>query len=105
MVKIFSYGTLWKKEVQRQVFDTTFIVFDNEDYVNGWGIIDIKINGTYYKMAVEETDGTMLMGAIVNVPDSYIDDIDQYEGEQYMRITVNTVGGRECQMYVKRVDY
>jgi len=102
MVKIFSCGNLCKKEVHRQVFDTTFIVFDDEEWVKGWITKDILIDGTYYKMAVEESDDALLIGTIINVPDIYMEAIDQYEGENYMRINITTISDKKCQMYVKR---
>jgi hypothetical protein len=42
------------------------------------------------------------MGAIVEVPDSLINKVDEYEGKEYKRISITTLTGTECQMYVKR---
>lgn len=34
--------------------------------------------------------------------DDLIDKVDEYEGKEYKRISIKTLTGNECQMYVKR---
>jgi hypothetical protein len=104
MLKLFSYGSLYNKDVQLKEFGQEFIVEDYLDYVHGWDIINIKIDGHFYKMAVEGNENIVLTGAIVNVPKDIIKNIDEYEGLEYMRVEVKTLCDVNCIMYVKRVD-
>ena len=103
MIKIFAYGTLYDKDVQLSEFGTHFHVEDDMDYIRGYDIIDVKMSGKYYKVAIE-SGTTLVAGSIIHIPDSYLELIDQYEGKEYERISVKTLSGVDCQMYVKRVD-
>jgi gamma-glutamylcyclotransferase (GGCT)/AIG2-like uncharacterized protein YtfP len=58
--------------------------------------------GEYYKVAVVGDKSTTVIGVIVHVPDSLIEKVDEYEGKEYKRISVKTLTGNDCQMYVKR---
>jgi gamma-glutamylcyclotransferase (GGCT)/AIG2-like uncharacterized protein YtfP len=103
MIKIFAYGTLYDKDIQLSEFGTHFYVEDDMDYIRGYDIIDVKMCGEYYKVAIE-SGATLVAGSIIHIPDSYLELIDQYEGKEYERISVKTLSGVDCQMYVKRVD-
>lgn len=103
MIKIFAYGTLYDKDVQLSEFGTHFYVEDDMDYIRGYDVIDVKMNGEYYKVAIE-SGTTLISGVIIHIPDSYLELIDQYEGEEYERKSVKTLSGVDCQMYLKRVD-
>ncbi len=100
MVKIFSYGTLWQTNVQMNTFGVTFSVDNDLDYISGWDIIRIKMYGEIHSVAVEGE--SIIMGAIVNIPDNLLDKVDEYEGKEYKRISIKTLTGTDCQMYVKR---
>lgn len=103
MIKIFAYGTLYDKDIQLSEFGTHFYVEDDMDYIRGYDIIDVKMCGEYYKVAIE-SGTTLVAGSIIHIPDSYLELIDKYEGKEYERISVRTLSGIDCQMYVKRVD-
>jgi gamma-glutamylcyclotransferase (GGCT)/AIG2-like uncharacterized protein YtfP len=103
MIKIFSYGTLYDKYVQLSEFGTQFHVEDDMDYIGGYDIIKVKINDELYKVAVE-SETSLVSGAIVHVPESYIELIDKYEGKEYERKSITTLSGVDCQIYIKRVD-
>lgn len=100
MVKIFSYGTLWQTDVQLKTFGVTFSVDDDMDYISGWDIIKLKMYGETHSVAVEGE--SIIMGAIVEIPDNLLDKVDEYEGKEYKRISITTLTGTDCQMYVKR---
>lgn len=102
MIKIFSYGTLWKEDIQISTFGRTFDVDPDMDYISGWDIIRIKMDGVYYNVAVEGDVSCVVMGAIVNIPDDLIDLVDKYEGREYKRINIKTLTGTDSQIYVKR---
>ena len=103
MIKIFSYGTLYEKEVQLFEFGTQFHVEDDMDYISGYDIIKVKMDGKWYKVAVE-SEINLVSGAIVHVPESYIELLDKYEGREYERKTITTLSGVDCEIYIKRVD-
>ena len=102
MIKIFSYGTLWDENIQLEHFGQKFDVDPDIDYMSGWDIIKVKMYGEYFKVAVVGDNSSVVMGAIVNIPDELIDKVDEYEGNEYKRISVKTMTGNDCQMYVKR---
>lgn len=102
MIKIFSYGTLWDENIQLSQFGQKFDVDSDLDYISGWDIIRVKIYGEYHKVAIEGDKSLTIMGAIVYIPDDLIDKVDEYEGKEYKRISIKTLTGNECQMYVKR---
>ena len=101
-MKIFSYGTLWQKEVQIAVFGRTFSVEPDMDFISGWTLTLVKMNGTYYNVAVESDKISMITGAIVKIPERYTKKMDEYEGDDYKRVWVTTMTGNNCQMYVKK---
>lgn len=100
MFKIFSYGTLWKEDVQIREFGTKFKIDPDLDYVSGWDLITLRINDEVYKVMIEGK--STISGAIVHVPTDLIDQVDRYEGEEYKRIEITTLSGEKCQVYVKR---
>jgi gamma-glutamylcyclotransferase (GGCT)/AIG2-like uncharacterized protein YtfP len=102
MIKIFSYGTLSEKDVQLKEFGQEFYVEPDIDYLSGWDIIEVKMYGEYFKVAIEGEQSSIIMGAIVHLPESIIPVIDEYEGHEYKRITVKTLTNNDCIMYVKR---
>lgn len=101
-VKLFSYGTLYQSGVQIVEFGQRFKVDHDLDYVDEWDIIKVKMNGHKYNVAVEAGKNSVLMGAIVHIPEELMDKVDEYEGAAYKRIGIITKCGNDCQMYVKR---
>lgn len=101
MVKLFSYGTLIDKEVQLKEFGQEFIVEPHLVAVNGYSIEKIEIEGEFYYCAVEKKDSTIL-GQIVLIPEDSMDLVDEYEGEDYKRVSITTLSDVECLMYIKR---
>jgi len=102
MIKIFSYGTLWDPIIQKSVFGRTFDVDNDMDFISGWDIIKVKMCGVYYNVMIVGDKSSVIMGAIVNIPDELIDLVDEYEGKEYKRISIKTMTGNDCQVYVKR---
>ena len=100
MSKVFSYGTLWRSDVQIKEFGITFSVDNNLDYISGWDILKIKMYDEIFSIAIEGE--SIISGAIIEVPDHFMKNIDRYEGREYKRIKVTTLTGNNCYMYVKR---
>lgn len=105
---IFSYGSLYDPEVQKKEFGTTFKVQEDLDYIQGYSISDIVIDGKKYTIIEPAPDSSILSGAIIEIPDEYINQIDSFEGTCYNRIAIKTMTGLDCQVYVKatkKIEY
>ena len=102
MIKLFYYGTLCETDVQLREFGQEFFVEPELDHVIGWGIIKVKIDGQYYKVAIPDKDSSPIMGAIVHIPEAFMSLIDDYEGLEYKKVNIKTLSGVDCIMYVKR---
>lgn len=102
MIKLFSYGTLFDKDIQMREFGQHLYVEEDIDYVGGWDIINVKMYDEYFKVAIPGESTSVIMGAIVHLPESLIPIVDDYEGKEYKRIQVKTLTGSDCIMYVKR---
>jgi len=100
MAKIFSYGTLWQPDVQISQFGVTFSVDPDLDYIGGWDIIKIRMHGGVFNVAIKGE--SIISGAIVDVPDDILPEVDRYEGNEYKRVDITTLTGNNCQIYVKR---
>jgi gamma-glutamylcyclotransferase (GGCT)/AIG2-like uncharacterized protein YtfP len=103
MMKVFSYGTLWQENIQIREFNRIFSVDPDIDYVSGFDLINIKMYNSYYKVAISASKSSIISGAIINVPEDSIWMLDEYEGNEYTRIEIDTLCGNKCQMYVKRI--
>ena len=101
MVKLFSYGTLIEKEVQLREFGQEFKVESNLDGVKDFIIDKIEIEGEYYYCAVDSPE-SIILGQIVHIPEELMTLVDDYEGEDYKRVSIKTLSDVECLMYVKR---
>lgn len=101
MVRLFSYGTLIEKEVQLREFGQEFTVESNLDGVKDFTIDKIEIEGEYYYCAVDSPE-SIILGQIVHIPEELMTLVDDYEGEDYKRVSIKTLSDVECLMYVKR---
>lgn len=101
MVKLFSYGTLIEKEVQLREFGQEFLVEPHLVGVKDFSIEKIEIEGDFYYCAVEKKQ-SIILGQIVHIPEHLLNLVDEYEGEDYKRISIKTLSDVECLMYVKR---
>ena len=101
MVRLFSYGTLIEKEVQLREFGQEFTVESNLDGVKDFTIDKIEIEGEYYYCAISRPE-SIILGQIVHIPEDLLTLVDEYEGEDYKRVSIKTLSDVECLMYVKR---
>ena len=102
MIKLFSYGTLCEKDVQLREFGQEFYVEPDLDYITGWDLIKVKMDGEYYKVAIPDEGSSPIMGAIVHIPEEMMPIVDEYEGLEYKKVNIKTLSGVDCIMYVKR---
>lgn len=101
-IKLFSYGTLCEKDVQLREFGQEFHVEPELDYIVGWDLIKVKIDGIYYKVAIPDENSSPISGAIVHIPVNKMNEVDEYEGLEYKKVNIKTLSGEDCIMYVKR---
>ena len=102
MIKLFSYGTLCEKDVQLREFGQEFYVEPDLDYITGWDLIKVKMDGEYYKVAIPDEGSSPITGAIVHIPEEMMPIVDEYEGLEYKKVNIKTLSGVDCIMYVKR---
>jgi len=101
MIKLFSYGTLIDKEVQLREFGQELFVEHGLVGVRGFEIDRIEIEGEFYYCAIERLE-SIILGQIVHIPEDLMSLVDEYEGEDYKRVSIKTLSDVECLMYVKR---
>lgn len=104
MIKLFSYDDIYQSGIQIVKFGQTFDVDFDLDYISNWDVIRLKMNGSKHSIAVESSKKSVIMGAIVHIPEDSIEKIDTYKGKEYKRIPIKTMCGNDCQMYVKRTN-
>jgi gamma-glutamylcyclotransferase (GGCT)/AIG2-like uncharacterized protein YtfP len=102
MILLFSYGTLRDKEVQLEEFGVNFEIESDIEEISGYDMSEINIDGNFYNILVEGKNESTIKGSIVHIPDDMIHLVDDYEGKPYKRISVKTISGRDCMIYVKR---
>lgn len=102
MILLFSYGTLTDKKIQIDEFNMTFLVEDELEEISGFDMSQIEIDGIYYNILLTSNNQKTISGKIVYIPEEVINQVDNYEGESYKRITTKTKSGRNCQVYVKQ---
>lgn len=102
MIKLFSYGKLFEKDIQLKEFGREFYVEPHLDYIIGWDIIKVKMYGEYYKVAIPSSNTSTIMGAIVHIPEELMSLVDEYEGLEYKKVSIKTLSNLDCIMYVKR---
>ncbi len=101
-IKLFSYGTLCMKDVQLREFGQEFYVEPKTDFISGFEIVKQKIDGDFYNVAIPNPDASSLEGYIVHIPQDLMSLVDEYEGSEYKRSNIKTLGGVDCIMYVKK---
>jgi len=103
-MKIFSYGTLRKKNIQLEEFNILFKTEKEIETVKNYKTENLILNNQIYKIAIP-SKGQSIKGQIVDIPDRLIDLVDKWEGENYKRIQIKTQSGIECMMYIKNMIF
>jgi gamma-glutamylcyclotransferase (GGCT)/AIG2-like uncharacterized protein YtfP len=99
---MFVYGTLALKEKQKEL-DMKFDSIVEYDYIKGYGLTEIQDEGTYL-CARRKEDGIITGRVLVNVNlDECWCDIEEWEGENYEAILVETeVNKMLCWIFVEK---
>lgn len=110
MEKLFSYGTLQLEHVQKETFGR--ILQGKKDDLIGYKLGEVKIKDE----AVIQTSGTaihpilkftgnnadVIEGTVFEITDSELQQADEYEVDEYMRVKGNFRSGAQAWAYVCR---
>lgn len=97
MYKLFVYGTLLDTEVQKLVFGRS--AKRKSATLPDYKIKTIAINAKNYPIAVKALK-SQIQGAILEVSDSELALIEQYEGKHYTRTTVTLKDNQKAETYL-----
>ena len=96
--RLFVYGTLMLPEVQREIIGREVDLL--ADAVEGFAAEPVTIDGTEYRTLVSNEDSE-IEGAVISITKAELSRIDNYEPEEYKRISVTKVSGKTAWIYVK----
>ena len=108
MEKLFSYGTLQMKSVQKETFGR--ILDGVKDSLIGYVLSEVKITDA----AVIKTSGTdihpilkytgkgadIVEGTVFEITPSELSQADEYEVEEYIRVAGDFISGKKAWAYV-----
>jgi gamma-glutamylcyclotransferase (GGCT)/AIG2-like uncharacterized protein YtfP len=107
MPLLFSYGTLQQKEVQIANFGRELL--GNKDILQGYIIDEIEItdervireSGKAIHPILRFTGNSAdeVSGTVFEITDADLMRADDYEVDDYVRISVNLQSGKECWIY------
>lgn len=108
MEKLFSYGTLQMEDVQKETFGR--ILNGSKDILLGYVLSVVKIrdedvikaSGTDMHPIIRYTgvNSDEVEGTIFEITEVELQQADEYEVEEYMRVMVNFKSGNEAWVYV-----
>jgi gamma-glutamylcyclotransferase (GGCT)/AIG2-like uncharacterized protein YtfP len=101
---LFIYGTLAHEEVQKEV-SLTYEFISQYDYIKGYALKEIYYEGYgTYLSAYKCEDGIISGRVLFNANlDECINNLNEYEGEQYELVEITTCLGRlECAFYCEK---
>ena len=105
---LFSYGTLQKQEVQRDLFGR--ILQGETDILGGYKISSIEIKDeTFLSKGEEKCQQTLVIskdkndqvkGTVFEITEEELHLADKYEPDNYTRIKIDLESGKEAWIYV-----
>ena len=96
MESLFCYGTLLDPQVQRRVIGRT--VESRPDALPGYRKDMLLLGCASYYIAVPDPRGE-IQGGVIEVTRDELVRIDRYEGDEYERVKVTLVSGKEAWVY------
>ncbi|WPO78977.1 gamma-glutamylcyclotransferase family protein [Flavobacterium sp. KACC 22761] len=104
MEKLFSYGTLRSKEIQRQVFNR--ILTGIADQLLGYKLKSLKIEEEFgmadYVVAVpSENSADIIHGVLYEVSIADLAKVDLFESNAYKRVQVKLQSGETAWIYME----
>ncbi|KAF2328818.1 gamma-glutamylcyclotransferase family protein [Flavobacterium ginsenosidimutans] len=104
MEKLFSYGTLRSKEIQRQIFNR--VLTGTADQVLGYKLKSLKIEEEFgmadYVVAVASENPTdIIHGVIFTISNADLAKVDLFESNAYRRVQVTLQSGETAWIYIE----
>ncbi|MBS7254496.1 gamma-glutamylcyclotransferase family protein [Flavobacterium branchiicola] len=104
MEKLFSYGTLRSKEIQRQIFNR--VLTGTADQVLGYKLKSLKIEeefgmADYVVVIPSENPADVIHGVVFNVSASDLAKVDLFESNAYRRVQVTLHSGDIAWIYIE----
>ncbi len=104
MEKLFSYGTLRSKEIQRQVFN--IILTGTPDQLLGHKLKSLQIEEEFgmadYVVVIPSTDPSdIIHGVTFDVSTAELAKVDIFESNAYKRVQVTLMSGIVAWIYIE----
>ncbi|MEN2413715.1 gamma-glutamylcyclotransferase family protein [Flavobacterium mesophilum] len=104
MEKLFSYGTLRSKEIQRQVFNR--ILTGTADQLLGYKLKSLKIEeefgmADYVVVVPSENPTDIIHGVVFEVSIADLAKVDLFESNAYKRVQVKLQSGETAWIYME----
>ncbi|MEK7227704.1 MAG: gamma-glutamylcyclotransferase family protein [Patescibacteria group bacterium] len=97
MEKLFTYGSLRSKEVQKKLFGRELV--GKPDALHNFSVSLIEISGIKYPIA-EPKIGGRISGIVYQLSEDEFRRTDVYEGEKYERTKLKLESGDESWVYI-----
>ena len=94
---LFVYGTLKKKDVQKEVIGRE--INGEDDVLSGYTVSRVKIGNEIYPALVRE-DRKRVHGTVLKLDEDELGKIDDYETEVYRRVRVTLESGKSAWAYL-----
>lgn len=104
MEKLFSYGTLRSKEIQRRVFNKLLI--GTPDQLLGYKLKSLQIEeefgmADYVVVVPSENPSEIIHGVAFNISKADLAKADQFESNSYKRVQVTLKSGVTAWVYIE----
>ncbi|MWB96043.1 gamma-glutamylcyclotransferase [Flavobacterium sp. GA093] len=104
MEKLFSYGTLRSKEIQRQVFNR--ILTGTPDQLQGYKLKSLQIEeefgmADYVVVVPSENPSEIIHGVVFEVSNAELAKVDLFESNAYKRVQVTLNSGTVAWIYME----
>lgn len=104
MEKLFSYGTLRSKEIQRQVFNR--VLTGKADQVLGYKLKSLQIEeefgmADYVVVVPSENPTDIIHGVVFEVSIADLAKVDLFESNAYKRVEVKLQSGEVAWIYME----
>jgi hypothetical protein len=106
---LFSYGTLQLEKVQLKLFGR--LVETSEDALPGFtpttvviadpDVLSTSGMATHLAAIPSDDPAAAMPGKALHITEADLAEVDRYEGDEYKRIEVRLVSGRDAWVYVK----
>lgn len=103
---LFSYGTLQLPQIQQSLFGRK--LRGKPDKLVGYTLGELKVEAheedylNYYPIAIpSKNTEDQIEGVIYEVSEAELEEIDVYEGNEYIRVMENFDSGQKAWVYIK----